>query len=170
MKAKLAFLFSAGLIAAAGLAQQGVATKGMLNPDAPIDVTANESSYDQKSGMLVYTGNVIVKQGEVKMRADVMRAKLAGAKPSHIYADGRVVIDAPSGIATGDKGVYDVDPRIITLTGHVVLTQEKNIMRGQRLIVNLVTGKADFTGGNGTKPGRVQSLFTPKNGGSGQNP
>lgn len=169
MKGTLAILLAAGIFAAAGLAQQQTLTKGMVNPNAPIDLSADATSYDQNSGMLVYTGNVIVHQGEVKMRANAMKAKLVGSKPSHIYADGRVVIDAPSGVATGDNGVYDIDPRIITLTGHVVLTKDKNVMRGQKLVVNLISGQATLDGGQG-KTGRVQALFTPNNGGGTQNP
>jgi lipopolysaccharide export system protein LptA len=161
MRGTLTGLLAMSLVAAAAFAGDLLSTKGMSNPDAPIDLSANESSFDQKTGLLVYTGNVIVHQGEVKMRADIMRAKLVGSKPNQIFADGRVVIDAPSGVATGDKGVYDVNPRIITLTGHVVLTKDKNIMRGQQLVVNLITGKATF-GSEGGKPGRVQALFTPK--------
>jgi lipopolysaccharide export system protein LptA len=169
MKTMLAGLFAAGLVTVAGLGEGAISTKGMSNPNAPIDLSANESSFDQKSGLLVYTGNVIVKQGEVKLRANVMRAKLNNSKPSLIYADGRVVIDAPSGVATGDKGVYDVNPRIVTLTGHVVLTKDKNVMRGEQLTVNLITGKATF-GSEGGKPGRVQALFTPKDDGGSQKP
>jgi lipopolysaccharide export system protein LptA len=98
-----------------------------------------------------------------------MRAKLVGNNPSQIYADGRVVIDAPSGIATGESGVYDVDPRLITLTGKVVLTKDKNVLRGHKLVVNLITGQATLDGGQG-KGGRVQALFTPKNDNGSQNP
>jgi lipopolysaccharide export system protein LptA len=71
-----------------------------------------------------------------------------------------VVFDAPSGSATGDNGVYDVRPRTITLTGRVVLTKEKNVMRGSSLTINLVTGVAQL-GAGGTSGGRVQGLFTP---------
>ena len=169
MRGTLAIVLAAGVVTCAGVAQQTSLTKGMSNPNAPIEISADHNSYDQNSGMLVYSGNVIVHQGEVKLRANVMRAKLVGNKPSHMYADGRVVIDAPSGVATGDNGVYEVDPRIITLTGHVVLTKEKNVMRGQRLVVNLINGQATLDGGQG-KTGRVQALFTPKNDTGSQNP
>jgi lipopolysaccharide export system protein LptA len=141
----------------------------MSNPNAPIDLSANDMFADQNTGMVIYTGNVIVHQGEVKLRSDKMRAKLVGNNPTHLYADGRVVIDAPSGVATGDNGVYDVAPRLITLTGNVVLTKDKNVLRGNKLVVNLITGQATLDGGQG-KGGRVQALFTPKNDGGSQNP
>ena len=170
MKHPFALLFAAGLVAVAATAETGSASKGMSNPNAPIDLSADNMFADQKSGMVVYTGNVVVHQGEVKLRADKMRAKIVGNNPSHIYADGRVVVDAPSGVATGDTGVYDVDPRIITLTGKVVLTKDKNVLRGHKLVVNLITGQATLDGGATGKTGRVQALFTPKNDDGNQKP
>jgi lipopolysaccharide export system protein LptA len=161
MKRLLAIALAASLMTAMGAAQQATLTRGMLNPNAPIEISANASTFDQNSGLLVYSGNVVVRQGEVRMRADVMRAKLVSNKPVRINAEGRVVIDAPNGIATGDTGVYDVTPRLITLTGRVVLTQDRSVMRGQKLVVNLVNGLANLTGGAGGTTGRVQALFTP---------
>ncbi len=155
-------LVAMALLTIAAAAQQTPLTKGMLNPDAAIDVSADNFVADANAKTGVYTGNVVIHQGEVKMRANAVRAQFAENKPNKIYAQGHVVIDAPSGVATGDNGVYDVNPRIITLTGNVVLTKEKNVMRGQQLVVNLITGQATLDGGQG-KGGRVQALFTPTN-------
>jgi len=152
----------AGLAAAAAFAQQTTFGKGMINPDAPIDISADNFVADANAKTGVYTGNVIVHQGEVMLRANLMRAAFAENKPDRITAQGKVVIDAPSGIATGDNGIYEVNPRVITLTGNVVLTKDKNVMRGRQLVVNLITGLATLDGGQG-KGGRVQALFSPSN-------
>jgi lipopolysaccharide export system protein LptA len=117
-----------------------------------------------------YSGNVLITQGEIKMRANTVRINVIGGKPDKIYANGNVVVNSPSGTATGDNGVYDVAPRLVTLTGHVVLTKGQNVMRGPQLTVNLVTGVAQLGGGGsrvnsalvpGQSGGRVQGLFTP---------
>ena len=111
-----------------------------------------------------YSGNVIITQGDIRMRANSVRINVINSKPDKIYANGNVVVDSASGTATGDAGVYDVAPRLVTLTGHVVLTKDKNVMRGAQLTVNLVTGVAQLGGGSGvsgTHGGRVQGLFTP---------
>ncbi|HTP76744.1 MAG TPA: LptA/OstA family protein [Rhizomicrobium sp.] len=108
-----------------------------------------------------YSGNVIITQGDIRMRSDTVRILVADNKPQKIFFNGNVVVNSASGTATGDSGVYDVVPRLVTLSGHVVLTKEKNVMRGAQLTVNLVTGIAQLGGGaNGTR-GRVQGLFTP---------
>jgi len=110
-----------------------------------------------------YSGNVVITQGEIRMRANTVRINVIGGKPNKIFAQGNVVVDSASGTATGDAGVYDVAPRLVTLTGHVVLTKEKNVMRGAQLTVNLVTGIAQLGGGVTSTHGggRVQGLFTP---------
>jgi len=117
-----------------------------------------------------YSGNVVITQGDIKMRANTVRINVISGKPDKIYANGNVVVNSASGTATGDAGVYDVAPRLITLTGHVVLTKGQNVMRGPQLTVNLVTGVAQLGGGRinstvqsqgGGPGGRVQGLFTP---------
>lgn len=133
---------------------------GISNPNAPIDVSADHFGADLNSKQAVYTGNVVIHQGDLRMRADAVRVAVVGNKPDKIYAQGHIVVDAPSGIATGDSGVYDVNPRIITLSGNVVLTRDKNVMSGNQLTVNLLTGIAQLAGGEG-KGGRVHGIFTP---------
>jgi lipopolysaccharide export system protein LptA len=128
--------------------------------NAPIEVSANSFIADINAKTGTYVGNVIIKQGDFRLHSDKVRIDVVQGKPEKIYAMGSVIFDAPTGSATGDNGVYDVRPRTITLTGRVVLTKEKNVMRGSSLTINLVTGVAQL-GAGGTSGGRVQGLFTP---------
>ena len=144
---------------------------GKHDANQPINVSADRFVAEKNpaagaNGAITgtYSGNVVITQGDIKMRANTVRINVIGGKPNKIYADGSVVIVSASGTATGDSGVYDVAPRLVTLTGHVVLTKEKNVMRGSQLTVNLVTGVAQLGGGvTGTHGGggRVQGIFTP---------
>ncbi len=128
--------------------------------NAPISVSADRFDADINSKAGTYSGNVIVIQGDFRLRSDKVRVNVVAGKPDKIYAYGNVVFNAPSGNAQGDNGVYDVGPRLITLTGRVVLAKEKNVMRGPLLTVNLITGQAQL-GAKGMAGGRVQGLFTP---------
>jgi lipopolysaccharide export system protein LptA len=148
---------------------------GKHDANQPIAVSAdrfvaekNPASGNNGAITGTYTGNVVITQGDIRMRADTVRINVIGGKPDKIYANGNVVVNSASGTATGDAGVYDVAPRLVTLTGHVVLTKEKNVMRGAQLTVNLVTGVAQLGGGRvnstltpGGGNGRVQGLFPP---------
>jgi lipopolysaccharide export system protein LptA len=150
-----------GLCAAAYAQQRPQAAIGMKDPNAPIEYTADNFDADANSKTATLSGNVLIRQGEMRMRANAVRVNIVNGKANKILAKGHVVVDAPSGTATGDDGVYDVNPRLVTLTGNVVLTREKNVMRGSYLVVNLITGVATLDGGK--RPGgRVQGLFTPE--------
>jgi lipopolysaccharide export system protein LptA len=150
------------LLAAAPAAAQ-ITNLGKHNTNAPINVSADQFNADMNSKAGTYSGNVIVTQGDIRLRANTVRVNIVGNKPDKIVANGNVVFDsATSGTATGDNAVYDVGPRFITFTGKVVLAKDKNVMRGTNLRVNLVTGQATLNAkGSTTTGGRVQGSFTP---------
>ena len=157
---KLWGLCVAALLVASGAMAQTSMGLSKHDANAPINVSADRFDADFNSKEGTYSGNVIVTQGDFKLRADKVRVNAPTGKPDKIYAYGNVVFAAPSGNAQGDNGVYDVVPRLITLTGKVILTKEKNVMRGSQLTVNLVTGMAQL-GAKGMPGGRVQGRFTP---------
>ena len=128
------------------------------NSNAPINVSSDtfEGNFQTKVG--TYSGNVVVTQGDDKLRADTVRVDVVAGKPNRFEATGHVVFVSASGTATGDNGVYDLGPRTITLTGHVVLTKDKDVMRGTSLIVDMNTGQSRLTA-QGTQGNRVQGLF-----------
>jgi len=172
MKRRLAFFligFGACAWAAAAAPATSPATQtqgaagllGSRNANQPINVTADAFTGDLNTRVGTYSGNVIVTQGDMKMRADRVQVNVEAGKPSRIVASGNIVVTSQSGTATGDTGVYDVGPRLITLTGNVVLTKDKNVMRGTSLQVNLVTGQARLEA-KGSAGGRVQGLFMPQ--------
>mgnify|MGYP001545164049 CR=1 FL=1 len=156
MKWRLVF---ACLLVASAASAQGLSL-GTHNTNAPISVTADNFSGDFETKVGTYNGNVVVSQGDFKLHADKVTVMVAKEKPDRIVASGNIVFNAPSGSATGDTGVYDLGPRTITLSGRVVLTKDKNVMRGTQLVINLATGKA-VLGAQGMPGGRVQGLFTP---------
>ena len=61
--------------------------------------------------------------------------------------------------AAGDSGDFDMPSNTVTLNGNVVVTHGKDVVRGQRLVVELGTGVSRIDGG------RVDALFgSPPNG------
>ena len=59
-----------------------------------------------------------------------------------IEARGGVTVISKDQNASGDLGVYDVKKKTITLTGNVVVSQGKNVLHGDRVIVDTTTGNA----------------------------
>jgi lipopolysaccharide export system protein LptA len=77
-----------------------------------------------------------------------------------IEARGGVTVVSKDQSASGDLGVYDVKKKTITLTGNVVVSQGKNVLHGDRVIVDTVTGNAHIESG-GTSQNRVRALILP---------
>lgn len=140
--------------------QGGGINMGKHDSNAPINVSADNFVGDLKTKVGTYIGNVIVVQGDFKLRADKVSVFEVNNKPDHINGYGNVLFISTSGNASGDTGVYDLNTKNITLDGKVILTKEKNVMRGTHLVMNMDTGKAHLTA-KGAPGGRVQGVFTP---------
>lgn len=138
---------------------------GQHDNNAPINISSDSFQADLNAKSLTYTGNVVVVQGDTKLRANLVHVDTVNGKADKITATGNVVVDSPtSGTATGDKGIYSVVPRTVLMTGNVVLKKGKNVLRGAQLTVDLNTGLANVGGGakaQGATGGRVQGVFTP---------
>lgn len=141
-------------------ASKSAVNLGQHNANAPINVSSDNFVGDFQTKVGTYIGNVIVTQAEYKLHADTVKVNAAQGKPNRFEATGNVVFVSSSGTATGDNGIYDLGPRTVTLTGHVVLTKDKDVMHGTALVVNMVTGVAHLTA-HGAPGNRVQGLFIP---------
>jgi len=140
---------------------------GQHDSNARIDISADSFQADLNAKTATYTGNVIVTQADMKLRANTVKVTTVNDKADKVTASGNVVVDSPkSGTATGDNGIYSVVPRTVVMTGNVVLKKGKDVMRGAQLTVNLATGQAVLGGGVKGQAGtqgstRVQGVFTP---------
>ena len=73
-----------------------------------------------------------------------------------IEARGGVTVITKDQNASGDLGIYDLKKKTITLTGNVVVSQGKNVMHGERVVVDTVSGNAHLRIGFGdAEPGRA---------------
>lgn len=133
---------------------------GSHNSNQPINVSSDTFEGDLATKIGTYVGNVIVIQGDMRLRADRVKVNVAQGKPTRIEATGKVVVNSQSGVATGDNGLYDLVSHTITMTGHVVLTKEKDVMRGTKLVMDMNTNLAHLYA-QGMPGNRVQGLFIP---------
>ena len=87
-----------------------------------------------------------------------------------IEARGGVTVITKDQNASGDLGVYDLISKTITLTGNVVVSQGQNVIHGERVVVDTVTGNARVESNNqggGATPSRVRALIQPNQGQNG---
>jgi len=134
----------------------------------PIEITADTLEVQQDAGIAVFIGNVKAVQGGILLAADrvlVSYAPGGGNTIRSIEAQGNVFFSTPTETAEGDTAVYDVENGVITLAGSVLLTRSENVVRGNRLVLNLATGLSRIEGASDPAAveggGRVQGLFVP---------
>jgi lipopolysaccharide export system protein LptA len=72
-----------------------------------------------------------------------------------LEARGSVVVTQKDQVVTGETAVFDTKSNLVTMLGGVVLTQGKNVLRGDRLMVDMTTGVSRVE----SDSGRVQGLF-----------
>jgi lipopolysaccharide export system protein LptA len=80
-----------------------------------------------------------------------------------LEAKGSVVVTQKDQVVTGETAVFDTKTNLITMLGGVVLTQGKNVLRGDRLMVDMTTGVSRVE----SDSGRVQGLFQSSGQGGG---
>ena len=58
-------------------------------------------------------------------------------------------------------GTYDLEKKTAVLVGSVVLTQGDNVLHGQKLVMDLTTGRSRLEGTSLESDGRVRAIFSP---------
>ena len=83
--------------------------------------------------------------------------------PASGKAKGEVIVSQKDQIATGDNGTFDMLANTVTLYGGVVVTQGQNVLKGERLVVDLTTGVSRVEAGRD----RVRAIISQGGGHSG---
>ncbi|WP_010543161.1 LptA/OstA family protein [Sphingomonas elodea] len=137
------------------LAAVPAAGQSRHNSDAPIDFDARSIQLDDKASRALLSGNVVIKQADMTLRAARVTIAYTGSAVSgspqatRVDATGGVTVTRPNQTARSSYAVYDVDRRIITMIGNVTLQQAgSNVANaaGPRLTINLDTSRATFGG------------------------
>jgi lipopolysaccharide export system protein LptA len=74
---------------------------------------------------------------------------------SRLEAKGSVVVTQKDQTATGDSGLFDMKANTVTMTGNVLVSQGPNVLRGERLVVDLTTGVSRVDAGSSNGPVRM---------------
>lgn len=170
------------------------------NKDQPVEIEAATLEVRDKNKTATFSGNVKVVQGDTTMKCQnlvvfygqevglagggapnppVTTTKATPGMPQgaqnirRIEARGGVTVTTKDQNASGDLGIYDLKTKTITLSGNVTVSQGQNVIHGERVIVDMVTGNARVESASSSAsasstagPGRVRALILP---GKGQN-
>ena len=157
------------------------------NQGKPIQIEAAtlEVHDKEKQKYATFEGDVHVIQGDTDMRCktlvvyyddDTTAARKGASRPGQpsqqpgappqqqqqikrLDAKGGVIITQKDQVATGESGVYELRTSLMTLVGNVVLTKGGDVIRGDRLWVNMNTGVSRVESANTGKG--VSAVFNP---------
>lgn len=139
-------------ISTPGLAQ-GTSALKHHDTNAPVDFDAARIEVLDKANQAILSGAVKVRQGDLDLAAEQIKvfyeSKGGDRVVKRMDASGGVRLTSPSETATGQLGIYDVERRLVTVTGGVVLTQGGSVLRGERLAIDLDSGRSTLDGRGG---------------------
>lgn len=153
------FVLAVGLaLLAGGVAAQQKIAFGDLDQDTtlPVQVSADQLAVNNADGSAVFSGNVVVTQGEMKLAAAEVKVTYGTEQNDiqELVASGGVTVTNLGDAAEAQQAVYTIDSGVIVLSGDVLLTQGPSAMAGQKLTINLKDG-------TGVMEGRVTTTFQP---------
>jgi lipopolysaccharide export system protein LptA len=137
------------------------------NKDQPVRIDAATLEVRDKDKVATFSGNVQVTQGDTVMKCKTLvvfydqeatgsaNGNMQAAQPGpggqqqirRLEAKGGVTVTQKDQTAIGDNGVFDAKSNTVTLNGNVVIKQGPQVMKGQRLVVDLTTGLSHVEGG-----------------------
>jgi len=157
------------------------------NRDQPIQIEAASLEMRDKKKEATFSGDVKVVQGDTTMKSKSLvvfydggntapaagaaapaksaKAPIKAAAPGpggsssirRLEARGNVVVTQKDQVVTGETAVFDTRSNLITMSGGVVLTQAKNVLKGDRLMVDMTTGVSRGESDSGRGQGLFQS-------------
>lgn len=100
-------------------------------PDVPVNLEADELSYDKRTGRYRAAGNVQMQQGEMQLRSRIL---WWNQQSGEVEAEGEVELSSPDETMTGNKLFYDLEQGTGRVEeGHVFLRESNLHVRGKAI-------------------------------------
>lgn len=149
------------LLGTAATAQTNINLGGIsADPKAAVEVSADNLTVDQDTGTAIFSGNVVIGQGDLRISAGIVRVVYSDVTGdiAQLLASGGVTFVTATEAAEAAEADYNLTSGMVILTGNVLLTQGASALSAEKMTVNLATGNAQMSG-------RVRTVFQ-QNGGN----
>jgi lipopolysaccharide transport protein LptA/LPS export ABC transporter protein LptC len=148
---------------------QGKRQGGAAARPNPIQVAASDMQFQQKNGVLIYTGNVRVDQEGKTITCQRMQVELTQehqAKTMTCTGDTKLNDPKVGRRIEGQRAVYQVSQRQVEIFGEPVVMNDKdgNQVRGKRVLYYVDDGRAVVQGKEGEVPPPPAGTPAPKPG------
>ncbi|MBO9494592.1 lipopolysaccharide transport periplasmic protein LptA [Thalassotalea sp. G20_0] len=138
----------------------------------PIQIDSDTADIDNKKGVSVYRGDVVMTQGTTRITGDVITIYTRDRELTRVIAQGNKARAYYEELQPGEQGIvqawgntirYDVDSDQIELIKNAQLSQKGDTFTGEKIDYNLTlqTVNAKGTPNQGDN-GRVQMVIQPR--------
>jgi len=123
---------------------------GTISQDTslPVEVSSDELSVDQQTGTAIFSGNVVIGQGEMRLSAQrvmvVYRDSTEGI--ARLEATGGVTLVSGADAAEAERADYSIDDGTIVMSGNVLLAQGASALSADTMTIRLTDGTARMSG------------------------
>ncbi len=122
-------------------------------PRKPIEILADSMEWNKQLGQAIAIGNAKAIQDQTTIKANKIIAVLNednNQQIKELQAIGKVVFLKDKQVATGDRATYYINEDKVIITGDVELKRDDNIIKGEKLIIDFLTGlsKMEASGTN----------------------
>lgn len=152
---RLMALIAALVLGTGAAAQTNVALGGLtVDTTAAIEVTAESLKVDQDTATAVFSGGVVIGQGDLRLTAGEVTVVYGDdtTEIAKLIATGGVTFVTATEAAEAQEADYDIVTGLLTLTGDVLLTQGASAISAERMRINVTDGTA-------TMDGRVRTVL-----------
>jgi lipopolysaccharide export system protein LptA len=148
--ALIALVFAVPATAQTNINLGGIAA----DPSAPVEVTADNLNVDQDTGSAVFSGNVVIGQGDLRLSAPSVQVTYAADSGdiTRLQATGGVTFATATEAAEAQSADYNLASGLLTLNGNVLLTQGQSALSADSMVLDLNAGTAQMNG-------RVRTVF-----------
>ncbi|MGR3635624.1 MAG: lipopolysaccharide transport periplasmic protein LptA [Shimia sp.] len=115
----------------------------------PVEVTADSLSVNQNDGSAVFSGNVKIVQGEMRMTANKVNVHYSSAGTvgiARLVAEGDVLLAQGKDIAEAEKAEYSIEDGSVHMSGNVMVLQENTSITADEMTVDLNSNTAEMHG------------------------
>jgi len=139
--------------------------------EKPIELSADRGSLDQKKGVTVWEGNVVVVQGTLNLKAQRVTVTRDAQGNQQLQAQGSPVtfrqkVDGSNEYVEGSASNvnYNTAANLATLTGNARVKRGQDSVSGAVIVYNTATETYQASGGSTASgnSGRVTVILQPK--------
>ena len=134
--------------------------------DQPISVSADKATFNEKTGTALYSGNIVIQQGTIRIVADelVVTTDAKGTVITAVARGNPATFEQKTrpeygpAVAEAQEVIYQAVEGFLTFNGKAKLKQEGASFQGASISYSLERGEIEA---KGDKQNRVQLVFPP---------